>query len=160
MMYGSVRYGASQTIFCLFGQFFAFLPPKNLKVNILKKWKKHLEVSSFYTSVPKIMIIWYTVPEIWHMTDVIILCYFLPFYPHNSLKNENFKKNEKKPWRYHNFTYVYQKLWLHDARFLRYGVRRMDRQTGGRTDRWKKSHIEVGAPPKNLFTLWKFRLIK
>ena len=28
-------------------------------------------MSSFYTSVPSIMIRWYTVPKIWHMTDAI-----------------------------------------------------------------------------------------
>ena len=49
--------------------------------------KKHLEISSFYISVPKITIRWCTVPEIWCATD-------------------------------------------------------------GQTDRWKKWHIEVGAPPK------------
>ena len=32
----------------------------------------------------------------------------------------------------------------HDAWFLRYGVQ----QTDGQTDRWKRWHIEVGAPPK------------
>ena len=32
------------------------------KIKILKKWKKRMEIS-FYTSVPKIMIICYTVPE-------------------------------------------------------------------------------------------------
>ena len=36
------------------------------------KMKKPLERPSFYTSVPKIMIICFTVPEIWHRTDVII----------------------------------------------------------------------------------------
>ena len=43
------------------------------------------------------MIIDYTVPEIWHMTDVIIifLGYFLPFYPPNSQKNENIRKMKK-----------------------------------------------------------------
>ena len=54
------------TIFC------PFTPLTTQKIKILKKWKKHLEISSFYTSVPKIMIICYTVPEIWHVTDVII----------------------------------------------------------------------------------------
>ena len=41
------------------------------------------------------MIIDYTVPEIWHMMDVIIifLGYFLPFYHPNRQKNENVKKN-------------------------------------------------------------------
>ena len=60
------------------------------------------------------MIICYTVPEIWHMTDVIVNFHFglfLPFYPTNSPKNENFKKkNEKNSQRYHHFTQVYQKL--------------------------------------------------
>ena len=58
------------------------------KIKILKKWKKCMEISSFYTCVPKIMVRWHTIPEIW--------C-----------------------------------------------------ATGRWTDRWKKWHIEVGAPPKN-----------
>ena len=56
------------------------------------KKKKHLETSSFYNSVPKIMIICYTAPEIWRVTDVIIF-HFGP----NSPKNQNLKKNEKIP---------------------------------------------------------------
>ena len=38
------------------------------------------------------MMIYYTVPEIWRVTDVIfifILGYFLAFYPRNSPKNQN-----------------------------------------------------------------------
>ena len=41
------------------------------------------------------MIIWYTVPEIWYMMDVIaifILGYFLHFYPHNSPPKWKFQK--------------------------------------------------------------------
>ena len=38
-----------------------------------------MEISSFYTSVPKIMIICYTVPKIWVMTDVIIFHFELFF---------------------------------------------------------------------------------
>ena len=38
--------------------------------------KKHLEISSFYTSAPKIMIICYTVPEIWCVVDVILFFHF------------------------------------------------------------------------------------
>ena len=69
-------------------------------MNISKKWKNLFEISSFYTSVTKIMIICYIVPEIWHVTDVIVIFHFglfLPFYPCNSPKNENFKKMEKTP---------------------------------------------------------------
>ena len=41
--------------FCYFGLVFALLP---LKIKILKNWKIHLKISPFYTSVPKIMIIY------------------------------------------------------------------------------------------------------
>ena len=51
-----------------FGLFFALLPPKEIKIS--KNWKQILEISSFYKSVPKIMILCYTVPEIWHVTNV------------------------------------------------------------------------------------------
>ena len=34
------------------------------KVTILKKWKNHMKISSFYICVPKITIIWYMLPEI------------------------------------------------------------------------------------------------
>ena len=59
-----LRYGAQQIeFFSHFGPFFALLhrllppllPPYNpetQRIQILKKWKKHLEISSFYTSVP------------------------------------------------------------------------------------------------------------
>ena len=58
-----------------FGQVFSFLQsktispkqPKNIKFQ--KKWEKHLEMSSFYTCVQKIMIRWCTVSEIWLATD-------------------------------------------------------------------------------------------
>ena len=86
-------------IFCHFGQFFLHLPPKNLKNQNFEKNIKCLEIL-FYTSASKIRIICYTVPEIWHVTDVIVifqLDYFLPFYPPNSLKSENFKKMKKAP---------------------------------------------------------------
>ena len=43
-------------------------PPNSPKNQNFKKWKKDLEVSSFYTSVPNIMIRWCMVPEIWCTT--------------------------------------------------------------------------------------------
>ena len=39
------------------------------KIKILKKWNKQLRISSIYTCVPKIMIRWCMVPEIWCVTD-------------------------------------------------------------------------------------------
>ena len=35
-----------------------------------------MNISKVYTSVPKIMIICYTAPEIWNMSDVIVTFYF------------------------------------------------------------------------------------
>ena len=99
-----------------FGLFLSFQPPlpnspKNK--NFKKMKKKGLEISSFYTSVPKNMIICFTVPEIWHVIHVIIFHFGLPFAfsPPNCPKNQNFKKmKKKKSLEYHHFTYVYQKL--------------------------------------------------
>ena len=63
MMYGSwaikcnrQNFSSFWTIFCPFTHF------TTRKIKILRNWKKHLEISSFYKSVPKIMIICYTVP--------------------------------------------------------------------------------------------------
>ena len=67
-------------IFCHFGEFFAHLPPRNPKNQNFEKLKKCLEISSFYTSVPKIMIMCYTVPDILHVTDVIIIFHFELFF--------------------------------------------------------------------------------
>ena len=69
-------------------------------------------MSSFYTRVPKIMIICYTVPEIWHVTDVILIfhigLFFAPLLT-SQPKKSKFHKNEKNTCRYHHFTCVYQK---------------------------------------------------
>ena len=50
------------------------------KSKIKKKWKKHLEISSSYTRVPKIMIICSTALELWCMTDVIVIFPFGVFF--------------------------------------------------------------------------------
>ena len=71
-----------------------------------------------------------------------IFCFFTHL---TAQKIKKFSKKWKNAWRYHHFTYVYQKLWSNDVQFLRHGVQQMDRQT----DRQKKWHIEVGAPSKN-----------
>ena len=38
-------------------------------------------------------------------------------------QKSDFWKNEKNCWRYHHFTYVYQKRQSYEVQFLRYGVR-------------------------------------
>ena len=108
MMYGSwdMKFNRHNVfvIVCIFLPF--YLPPsfkQPQKKNIWKKWKKHLEISSFYTTVPKIMIICYTVPEIWCVMDVIAIFHFglcFSFLPptFNNPKNEKFKTIKRKPW--------------------------------------------------------------
>ena len=57
---------------CYFS-FWAFLCPFTpltaQKIKISQKWKKHLEISSFYTCILKIMIRWCMVPEKWCVMD-------------------------------------------------------------------------------------------
>ena len=81
-------------IFCTF----TLLAIQKMKISI--KLKKRLEIS-FYTSVPKIMIICYTVPEIWHVTDVIVIFHFGLFFallpPLTAQKIKILKKMKKMP---------------------------------------------------------------
>ena len=94
-------------VICHFGLLFPFLPTtphptltaRKMKIQ-KKKRKKSLEISSFYTCVPKLMIICYTIPEIWCVTDVIVVFHFgllFSLLPRNSPKNQNFKNMKKMP---------------------------------------------------------------
>ena len=91
-------------LFFILGYTFPFYPsnsPKNQNLKKKKKkWKKCLEISSFCTTAWKIMIICYTVPEIWHKTDVIGVFHFGLFFAllsPNSPKNQNLKKIKNVP---------------------------------------------------------------
>ena len=79
-----LRYGVHQTeFFCYLGPFFPLLPPWQAEKWKFqkKKWKKIAwEISSFYTSVPKIIIICYTLHEICHVTNVIVIFHFGQFF--------------------------------------------------------------------------------
>ena len=67
MMYGSwdMVHDRYNCYFSFWAIFCPFTPLTAQKIKFLKKWKKSLEVSSFYICVPKIMVRWCTVPEIW-----------------------------------------------------------------------------------------------
>ena len=112
----------------IFGRFLALLPlPLTIQnMKILKKWKKHFDILSFYTCVPKMTIIWCMVPEIWSVTD-IIFCQFGPFFPFHTLTIwiikilKNSHKRNKHTWAY-NFTLVCQKLWSYAILFRRHGT--------------------------------------
>ena len=75
--------------------FCTFTPPKNPKNQNFEKWKNLLEISSFYTCVPKIT--WCTVPEIQSETDRtfchsgLLFALLPPYGP----KKSKFWKNEK-----------------------------------------------------------------
>ena len=96
---------------------------KNPKIlNFEKNEKKMLEISSFYTCVPKTTIIWGTVTEIRREKEFfVILDHFLPFYPHNNPENQNFKKG-KKHLEMSSFHTCAPKTWSYDVCLLRYGV--------------------------------------
>ena len=126
-------------IFCHFGQCFAHLFLKNPKNQNFENMKKMPGDIIILHKCTKIMIIWYTVPEIWRVTDLIVIFHFGLFFALFPF----FQKNEKKAWRYHHITHVYQKLWLDGVRFLKNGAPWTDGRTEG-----KKWHKEVGAPPK------------
>ena len=98
-----------------YGSFFAFLHPPHLKtqkIRILKKWKKLLEISSFYTCQPKTTIIWGTVPEIQSEADIIFVIF--PIY------------HIKSTWRHYPFTHVYHKWKPYDIWLLRSETRQTE----------------------------------
>ena len=93
-------------IFRYFGLFFALLPPspltlRILKIKILKKWKKLLEILSFYTSTTNQN---HMIYDSWDMERdrqnfFSFWTTFCPFTPPpiNNPKNHNFEKMKKKP---------------------------------------------------------------
>ena len=60
----------------ILGHFSPFTPLAIQKNQNFGKMEKQLNISSFYTRLPKIMLICFTVPEIWRMTDVIFIFNF------------------------------------------------------------------------------------
>ena len=101
IMYGSWDMERDRHNFSSFWTIFLhFHPPNNTEnQNFEKKRKKHQQILSFYDSIPKIMIIRYTVPEIWHVTDVIFIFHFGLFFALSATyqpKKTKFLNNEKK----------------------------------------------------------------
>ena len=80
IMYGSGDMECNgQNFLSFLTVFYSFTPLKKLKP-FEKLKKKHLEISSFSTSLPKIMIICYTVLEIWCVMDVSVIFHFGLFF--------------------------------------------------------------------------------
>ena len=77
MMYGSWDMERGRRNFLPFWTIFCpFTSLTIQKIKNSKKWKKCLEISSFYTSASKTMSMCHTVPEIWHVMDVIFYFHF------------------------------------------------------------------------------------
>ena len=110
------------TIFCPF-------TPNSQKHENFKKIKKNTLRYHHFTQVYQKSWLYAILFLRYDMSQMSLLFFilgnFLPFYPPNSSKNENFKTMKKKMWRYHHFTQVYQKSWLYAVLFLRYGIWRM-----------------------------------
>ena len=94
MMYGSWDMECNrQNFLSLCAIFCPFTPLIIQKIKMLKKWKKHLAMASFYTCTPKIVIMWCMLPEIWSATDIIFYHFWsffavLPHYWPQKLKFE------------------------------------------------------------------------
>ena len=126
-----LRYRVWQTEIGNNESFLALLPSpsspllKTKKIRIFEKWKKWLEISSFYTSVAKTTIIWGTVPEIRSETDRSF-CHFGPFFCHlthlKTWKIKIRKKTKKASGDLIIYTHMYQKSQSYDVCFLRYEI--------------------------------------
>ena len=82
-----LRYGAWQTeFFVILDHFLHFYPPNNPKN---QNFEDILEILSFYTCVPKIMIICYTVPEMWCAILIFHFGLFFALLLPNDPKNQN-----------------------------------------------------------------------
>ena len=120
-----LRYGAWQTeFFVILDLFLPFYPPNNLKNQLLKKWKKHLD-SIILQKCPKNHD--YKLHCSWDTTCggcnfyFSFCAIFCPFTSKTTQKIKVFLKNGNNAWKYH-FTHVYQKLWSCHVRFFKHGA--------------------------------------
>ena len=90
---------------------------------------------------------------------MFIFYYFLPLFPANSPKSQQFKKIKKKPGdiiTLHECTkscvHMMHGSWdmVRNGQTVRRTDERMDRRTVRQTDGKKKWHIELGARPKRI----------
>ena len=128
-----MRYKGRETdFFVSFGPFLALWPSNKPKNQNLKKWKQHLDISSFYTCVPQIKSydVWFLRYETWQT----IFCHFGQVFvllPRKVPKKLKFwKKIKKNTWIYYHVTHVYQKLWsVPEIRWV------TDRRTNQKTEK-------------------------
>ena len=140
-----LRYEAWQNFLSSWTVFCPLTPLTTPKIKILKTWKKkekkHLEISSFYTSVPKnhehiLYCSWDMACDRcnYYFSFWAIFCPFTPPPPTNNPKNQNFEKMKNMPG-YHHFTICVQKIMIRS-----YTVPEIWCMTDRWTDGWKKWH--------------------
>ena len=90
-------WSATDSILCHLRPFFALSSHQQLEKPEFWKneEKKHLEISSFYTYVPQMMIIWCMVPEILSTTNRIFLSFWTILCPFTPLTTQKTKILEK-----------------------------------------------------------------
>ena len=77
-----------------------FYPPNNPKIQNFEKMKKSLDILSFYTILPKIVIIiaiLFLRYDMWRMSLLFFILAYFCLLPLTCPKNENFKKMKKTP---------------------------------------------------------------
>ena len=125
MMYGSWNMERQEQNFLSFGTVFCpftHLMARKVKIKILKKMKKKKPAwrCYYFTHVYRkwrSYDVWFLRSWAWRTEFFLILDHFLPFYPTNNPKNQNFE--------YH-FTLAYHKWQSHDVRLLSHGARRIE----------------------------------
>ena len=134
LIYGSWDITTTDIIFfVILGHTLPFYPSNSWKNENFTKMKKEPGDIVFYTNVPKIMIICSAVPEIWHVTHVIFIFHFGLLFallsPHNSPKNQNYKK-----WKKPSGDIIILQIYTKNYDLIMYGS--WDRVCDGWTDRW------------------------
>ena len=138
---------ADTTFLSFWAIFCPFTPLTTQKNQNSGKMEKCLEIWPFYTSVPKILIICYTVHKIQRVTDKNFIFHFGLFFAQpNSPMNKM-----PSSTRYHHFTHEHQRLWSDDTSTCKCTVPEVWCVADRQTNRLKNWHLEVGVPPKN----WK-----
>ena len=93
-------WSATDKIFCHFRPFFALLPlwqPENSKFwkNEKNTWRCYHFTKLYYKW--QSYDVWFLRYQAWWTKFFVVLDHFLPFYPSNNLKNQNFEKLKKTP---------------------------------------------------------------
>ena len=113
-------WSVTDKIFCHSAPFLPFCLLTTQKIKILKKWKKCQETLSFYICTINHMM--YGCWDMEHDTQYLSFWnIFLPFYPPDKLKNQNFQIIKKEP----GDIIILQMCTIndnHEMCFLRYGV--------------------------------------